>query len=181
MKELSQHILDIMHNSLSADATLITLEIVEDSIKDRYLIKITDNGRGITPDMLKTVTDPYTTSRKSRKVGMGLPLFKMSAEQSDGYLTVSSEVNKGTEVEALFKRSHIDRPDIGDIEGTIVLLLSSYPDRQFVYTHTVDENTFSITSNEIQAELDGLPLNNVQVIRFLKEMIFENLKEIGAK
>ncbi len=181
MKELSQHILDIMHNSLSAGATVIQLEIVENTITDTYLIRIIDNGKGIPPEILKTVTDPYTTSRKSRKVGMGLPLFKMSAEQTGGYLTISSKLNEGTVVEVRYGHAHIDRPHIGDIEGTLVLLVASYPDRDFIYTHAINQNSFQFDSREIKKELDGVPLNNAQIIRFLKDMISENLREIGAR
>lgn len=180
MKELSQHILDIMHNSLSAAATKLTLDIEESSKDDTYRIRIADNGKGIPPEMLATVTDPYTTSRKSRKVGMGLPLFRMSAEQTGGYLRIDSTVGEGTVVEVVFGREHIDRPALGDIEGTLVLLMASFPEREFVYTHTTDDGTFTFDSGEIKEQLDGVPLNNANVIRFLKEMIRENLKEIHA-
>ena len=180
MKELSQHILDIMHNSLSAAATEVSLDIKEDSDNDTYMIRITDNGKGIPPEMLKTVTDPYTTSRKSRKVGMGLPLFRMSAEQTGGYLNITSKVGEGTIVEVLFGKDHIDRPSLGDIEGTLVLLMASFPEREFIYTHTAKGGTFTFNSRDIKAELDGVPLNNANVIRFLKEMIRENLREIKA-
>lgn len=181
MKELSQHILDIMHNSLSAKATELHLDIEENKSEDRYLVRIVDNGKGIPPEMLKTVTDPYTTSRKSRKVGMGLPLFRMSAEQTGGYLEIRSEVGVGTEVEVLFSHSHIDRPPLGDIAGTLVLLIASFPDREFLYVHKTDQGVFTFDSREIKEELDGVPLNNVDVIRFLTAMIKENLEEIGAE
>ncbi|MDR0363903.1 MAG: ATP-binding protein [Bacteroidales bacterium] len=180
MKELSQHILDIMHNSLSAKATELKLDITENKQEDSYFIRIADNGKGIPPEMLETVVDPYTTSRKSRKVGMGLPLFRMSAEQTNGYLNIRSKTGEGTVVEALFIHSHIDRPPLGDIAGTLVLLMASFPDNDFIYTHQTDKRTFIFDSREIKKELDGVPLNNASVIHFLKDMINENLKEIDA-
>lgn len=181
MKELSEHILDIMHNSLSANATKVTLNIFEDKTKDIYKISIEDNGKGIPPETLKKVTDPYTTSRTTRKVGMGLPLFKMAAEQTGGSLSIESEVGKGTKVSVTFSHKNIDRAALGDIEGTIVLLASSFPDRHFIYNHTTNKDTFTFDTDEIKQELDGVPLGNPQVIMFLRDMIKENLEEIGAE
>ncbi|MDD4848022.1 MAG: ATP-binding protein [Bacteroidales bacterium] len=181
MKELSEHILDILHNSLSANATTVSLTITENREKDEYNIAIADNGKGIPPEVLQRVTDPYTTSRTTRKVGMGLPLFKMTAEQTGGTLSIESEVGKGTTVFVTMSHKNIDRPALGDIEGTLVLLASSFLDRRFIYHHITEKDTFTFDTEEIKQELDGVPMNNPQVIRFLKDMIKENLEAIGAE
>lgn len=181
MKELSEHILDIMHNSLSANSTAITLTITENREKDLYHVAIADNGKGIPPETLKRVTDPYTTSRTTRKVGMGLPLFKMTAEQTGGTLTIESEVGKGTTVFVTMSHKNIDRPALGDIEGTLVLLASSFPNCHFIYRHITEKNIFVFDTEEIKKELDGISIASPQVIRFLKDMITENLEEIGAE
>lgn len=178
MRELSLHILDILHNSLSAKATKIELFIEESSKKDIYSITIKDNGKGIPKEMLETVTDAYTTSRKSRKVGLGIPLFKMNAEISGGSLTINSEEGVGTELTAIFGFSNIDRLPLGDIEGCIVPFAASNKNLHFIYKHTTEKGDFTFDTKEIIQALDGMPLNNPKIILFLKEMVKENLSDI---
>lgn len=178
MKDLSLHILDIAQNSITAKATLIQIAIVEDTVADTYTITITDNGYGIPPDMLARVTDPYTTSRTTRKVGLGIPLFKQNAERTGGGLTITSEVGKGTVLTAAFVHSNIDRPVLGDIAGVVVILVSANPSIDFVYTHVVNQQSYVFDTREVREALDGIPLNEPSVIPLLKEMIAANLEEL---
>ncbi len=178
MKDLSLHILDIAQNSITAKATLIQIAIVEDTVADTYTITITDNGYGIPPDMLARVTDPYTTSRTTRKVGLGIPLFKQNAERTGGGLTITSEVGKGTVLTAGFVHSNIDRPALGDIAGVVVILVSANPSIDFVYTHVVNQQSYVFDTREVREALDGIPLNEPSVIPLLKEMIAANLEEL---
>ncbi len=178
MNDLSLHILDIVQNSISAGATLIYILIDEDTATDVLAITIEDNGKGMTPEQVARVTDPYFTSRTTRKVGLGLPLFKQSAEQTGGSLAIESAVGKGTKVTATFGHAHIDRPSLGDTANAVVLLVSANPQIDFVYTHTHNGNTYTFDTREVKEVLDGLPLNDVQVVRMLTEMIRENLKDI---
>jgi signal transduction histidine kinase len=90
MKDLALHILDILQNSVTAGATLIELEINEIPTKDTYSVKFTDNGKGMDAAMVQQVTDPFFTTRTTRKVGLGLPLLKQNAEQSGGWLSIHS-------------------------------------------------------------------------------------------
>lgn len=178
MKDLSLHILDIAQNSITAKATLIQIAIVEDTVADTYTITITDNGYGIPPDMLARVTDPYATSRTTRKVGLGIPLFKQNAERTGGGLTITSEVGKGTVLTAVFVHSNIDRPVLGDIAGVVVILVSANPSIDFVYTHVVNQQSYVFDTREVREALDGIPLNEPSVIPLLKEMIAANLEEL---
>lgn len=178
MKDLSLHILDIAQNSITAKATLIQIAIVEDTVADTYTITITDNGYGIPPDMLARVTDPYTTSRTTRKVGLGIPLFKQNAERTGGRLNITSEVGNGTVLTAVFVHSNIDRPVLGDIAGVVVILVSANPSIDFVYTHVVNQQSYVFDTREVREALDGIPLNEPSVIPLLKEMIAANLDEL---
>lgn len=178
MKDLSLHILDVTQNSISAGAKNIVLTIEEDSKADKLSIFIQDDGSGIAPDVLERVTDPYYTSRTTRKVGLGLPLFKQNAEMSAGSFQISSEVGKGTLVKAMFGLSHLDRPPLGDMPGVVMILVGSNPDLEFYYKHTKDGNEYVFDTREVKEILDGMPLNDPAVIRHLKEMIKENLMEL---
>jgi anti-sigma regulatory factor (Ser/Thr protein kinase) len=120
MRELSLHILDILQNSVEAGATRVALSIVEDLAADRLTIEVRDNGRGIAPDKLPHVFDPFYTSRKTRHVGLGLPLLKAAAERCNGDATITSEVGAGATVTATFQHSHLDRAPLGDMVGTLM-------------------------------------------------------------
>lgn len=178
MKDLSLHILDLVHNAATAKATQIEINIVEDKTKNCYTICVMDNGQGIKPEILHTVTDPYTTNRKTRKVGMGLPLLKHSAEQAGGAIHVESETGKGTKVTAAFEHVHIDRPPLGDIAGVLVQLIVGFEDIRFKYHHQTGNGDFSLDTDEITEMLEGVSVNNPEVRKFLREMIDENLADI---
>lgn len=172
------HIMDIVQNSIVAKASLIYIEIQEDTEKDIFEIVIKDNGKGMSSEMVATVTDPYCTSRTTRKVGMGIPLLKQHAELTGGSFVITSELGKGTELKAIFKHSSVDRQPLGDIAGTIVLTASANPELDFIYTHTFNNQAYTFDTREIKEVLEGVPLSNLEIIKYLKEMIIENLKEI---
>ena len=123
MKELSLNILDIAENSVKAKADLICIAITEND--DTLEICITDNGIGMTREILNSVIDPFCTTRTTRKVGMGIPLFKFAAEQTGGSISIKSthidsDANlHGTEVKALFYKKHIDYTPLGDVISTV--------------------------------------------------------------
>jgi len=180
MKDISLHILDIVQNSISANATMIEIGIEESQAENTYTVSIKDNGKGMTPEMTKKVSDPYVTSRTTRKVGLGLPLLMLNAERTGGHLSITSDLGKGTEVEALFVYNNIDRIPLGDMAGTIVLLASANPLIEFVYTHTVNGEQYIFDTREIKEALDEVSINDVHIFKYLKEMINENLQEIKA-
>jgi len=180
MKDLASHILDILQNSVVAGASMIELIILEIPQNNKYQVTFIDNGKGMDAETVKHVTDPFYTTRTTRKVGLGLPLLKQNAERTDGKLSIESEVGKGTKVEVEFGYNHLDRLPTGDIAGTIALTASSYPAINFNYTHTTPEGTFVFDTVEIKETLGDIPINNVQVINFMKDLIKDNLEEIKA-
>ena len=179
MKELSMHVYDLMENSTAANATEVWLT-VRDSKKDNvYAFTIEDNGKGMSPEFMAKVTDPYTTSRTTRKVGLGLPLIKMNTEHCGGGMKLQSELGKGTRLDFWFQLDNIDRPPMGDLSGTIVMLCAAHQDIHIIYTHTTDSGEFTFDTEEIKEALDGMDMNDVKVFKWLKEMVQENLEEIG--
>lgn len=180
MQELSLHILDIIQNSVRANATRIELNVTENPKSNKYLIVINDNGCGVGKETLEQLCDPFYTTRTTRKVGMGISLFKHSAEQTGGTVDITSEEGEGTCLTASFSYNHIDRPSMGDIAGTMTLLIASYPQIRFIYNHHTPLSDFEFDTNEVNAELEGVPINNVKIINFLKNLINDNLDMIGA-
>lgn len=181
MKDISLHIIDIFQNSVQAKAKKIELNIVEDRLKDILNIVIKDNGIGMTEEMRLKVIDPFFTTRTTRKVGLGIPLLKQNAELTGGFLSITSQLGKGTTLEVEFKHSHIDRQPMGDIAGAVVLTATSYPSIRFVYSHTVDGCNYHFDTNEINEILDGISIQSPEIVLMLKEMIESNLEEINIK
>ena len=177
MKEIALHILDIAQNSISAGATLIKMEVVEPE-DGLMTVLVHDNGRGMDQEMIKNVFDPYCTTRTTRKVGLGIPLFKHSAEQAGGRLTISSQQGRGTQLTASFHTAHIDCPPMGDIAGVISLLAGANPCIDFIYSHAKGSVSYVFDTREIKEILEEVPLSEPSVIRYMKEMIGENLKQL---
>lgn len=177
MKELSLNILDIVENSTKAKAETVFIEITED--KSTLNITIRDDGVGMTRDTLLSVTDPFYTTRTTRKVGMGIPLFRLSAEQTGGSLTITSKhiedspLDHGTVVSASFDKTHIDFTPLGDIISTLTTLIQGHPLVDFVFTHTSPDRTVALDTREIRAVLEDVPLDSFEVLIWIKENLEE--------
>ena len=169
MRELSMHILDLAQNSIVANATLIEIDVFADTAADKLTIAIRDNGKGMSPEFVARVQDPFTTTRTVRRVGLGIPMFAEAAHECDGDLTVRSEPGNGTTVEATFKLSHIDRAPLGDIASTLIALIAANPDIDFVYRQKVDAAEFTLDTREVRAQLDGVPINENAVLKWLAD------------
>ena len=173
MRELSLNILDIAQNSIAAGASLIKIEVAEDTAKHEMLISVSDNGCGMTPEQVSNVLDPFFTTRTTRKVGMGIPLFKLAAEQTGGRLRIESEKDKGTTTSALFRTDSIDFTPLGDVTSTVVILISMNTDRDFIYTRSRNNESFSLNTAEMKEILGGVPLNEPEVVEWMKDYINE--------
>ncbi|MCR4430006.1 MAG: ATP-binding protein [Tepidanaerobacteraceae bacterium] len=174
------HILDIVQNSINAGATLIEIIIDEDEKNDILTIEIKDNGRGMDESTLKKVKDPFFTTRTTRKVGLGVPLFEQAAKSCGGKLDIFSKVGEGTSIRASFVRSHIDRPPIGSMSDTMILLVATNPEIDFLYRHRVDNNEFVLDTREIKNTLQDVPISNPMVLDWIKTFVEDNLKQISG-
>lgn len=177
MTELSLNILDIVQNSVSAKATRIEIKVNEVRTENLMHIEIIDNGCGMSEETLKAVQDPFYTSRTTRKVGLGIPLFKLAAELTGGSFEIRSELGKGTIVHACFVRDSIDRPPLGDMRETMIALIKCNPKLDFIYEHRVDEKKFVLDTGEIRSVLRGISPAEPEVLAFISEY-FENEKEL---
>ena len=180
MNEIALHILDIVQNSIQAQATKIEILISENLTEDLFEIVITDNGKGMTDAQLREVTDPFFTTRTTRKVGMGIALLKQGAEQTGGSLEIKSTVDSGTYLKAVYHHKHVDRPILGDIAGTMTLLIGANPQIHFIYNHQTPLSSFEFDTDEVLEELGGVPVNDPDILKALKELIEENLELIEA-
>ncbi|MDI3538242.1 MAG: hypothetical protein PWP12_756 [Bacillota bacterium] len=178
MEELALHILDLVQNSLAAGATEVVIEIKEDAAGDLLIITIKDNGSGMDQEFVRRVLDPFTTTRTTRRVGLGLSLLAMAARQAGGDVQISSEKGKGTTVTATFGLRHWDRPPLGDVPATLVTVLAGAPKLDLIYRHTVDDRTFTFCTREVRRELGEVPINDPKVLTFLKRYLQEALTSL---
>ena len=178
MQTLSDHILDIAQNSIRANASRVEIDLQENPSTDSLVFTIRDNGCGMDETTLARVTDPFFTSRTVRKVGLGIPLLKQNAEATGGTLTIASQKGVGTTLEARFSLSHLDRPPLGDLAGTIVILVSANPEIEFIYRHITEKGNYTFDTEEVKEIMEGVPINDPEIVMALRQMIRENIKEI---
>lgn len=179
MRELALNILDIAENSIAAGAKLVEISVTADFDRGRMRISIRDDGRGMNKEMLAVVCDPFTTTRTTRKVGMGLPLFRYSAESAGGSFRIESEEGKGTFVAAEYEIGHIDRMPLGDFGGVALQLITMNPGVDFVIAAENGVRSGSLDTRELREILgDDIPLSSPEVRAFLKEYIKENLTDL---
>ncbi|MBU5450340.1 ATP-binding protein [Acetivibrio sp. MSJd-27] len=181
MKELSLHILDIIQNSVNAGASIIEIEIEEEEKEDIFRFSVKDNGCGMSADFLRKVKDPFTTTRTTRKTGLGIPLLEAAAVQCGGRLDIVSEPGKGTAVTAVFQNSHIDRAPLGDMAQTMVTVISGSPEIDFLYTHIKNGQSFVFQTEDLRRVLQGVPLDTPEIIGWIEEAVREGLAEIQVK
>ena len=177
MKELSLNILDITENSVKAGATLTEITISED--EETLKISIKDDGCGMSEETVKSVTNPFYTTRTTRKVGLGIPLLKLASEQTGGYITIESHVadendgSHGTKVEALFYKNHLDFTPLGDVISTLTTLIQGHPDTDFLFTHVRGSGEVRLDTRDLRAVLEDVPLNSFEVIVWIKDTLEE--------
>ena len=182
MKELSLNILDITENSVKASATLV--EILLSETDTTLTITIKDNGTGMTEETLNGVRNPFYTTRTTRKVGMGIPLFQFAAEQTGGCIDIASKhiseypETHGTTVNALFFKNHIDFTPLGDVISTVTTLIQGHPDTDFIFEHKKSNGEVRFDTREVREVLDGVPLDTFEVLIWIKENLEEQYNSI---
>lgn len=186
MREIALHLLDIAENSVAADAKNITLTVREDLQGDQLTASVVDDGRGMSAEMAASVVDPFVTSRTTRKVGLGIPLFKTAAEACNGKLVIASEIGKGTRLDVEFQHSHIDRMPLGDLSSTILTLFVAYPkihwlfDYEAVSADGTKNEKFMFDTQPVMAELGDMPLTEPVVLAYIREYIESGVGRVQA-
>lgn len=184
MKELSLNILDVAENSVKAGAALTQILLTEEG--NKLTLEIVDNGCGMSEDVVRSVTDPFYTTRTTRKVGMGIPLLKLACEQTGGSLSITSVTeeedpqNHGTHVTATFFTDHIDFTPLGDVSATILTLIQGHPEQDFKFCHTRGQKAVEMDTRELREVLENVPLNSYDVMQWIEGNLLEQYKELLA-
>jgi anti-sigma regulatory factor (Ser/Thr protein kinase) len=178
MRELALHTLDVVENAVQAGAHRIALTVVEDIHADRLSITIEDDGRGMDAETVQKARDPFFTTRMTRHVGLGIPLFAAAAERCGGKLDIDSAPGKGTTVMATFQHSHIDRAPLGDMPATLMGILLREEDFDLHYVHRVGSRSFELDTAQIKQVLGDMPLTHPQVREWLREFIAQGEQQL---
>ena len=179
LPEISLNILDISENSVSAKATEIKIVICVNTQQNQLMVQITDNGKGMDAETLNRVTDPFYTTRTTRKVGLGIPFFKQEAECTGGSFSISSVPGKGTQITAVFCTDSIDCMPLGNLNETVYSLIVMHPDIEFYYGYQVNEAEFHLDTKEMREMLGDIPLNTPEISSFIRDYLEENEADIN--
>ena len=175
--EISLHILDIVQNSIKAGADFIEVKIAVHTDTKRIWVEVNDNGRGMSSEQLEACENPFFTSRTTRKVGLGIPFLKQSAECTGGSFSITSTEGQGTRILAEYHTDHIDCIPIGDINATIYSLVVMNESLDFCYQYQVDERQFVLDTHTIREMVGDIPINSIEISSFIRNFLDENKKE----
>lgn len=176
MRDLSLHLLDLAENSIRAEATVVQVTVEESPEKNLLRITIVDNGKGMSPEFLESVKSPFSTTRTTRKVGLGIPLMKATAERSGGSLAIDSTLGEGTTISTELEYNHIDRPPLGRVEDTIVSLMSFHHGIDIHFTYRYEAKVFEFHTEEIKDIYSDLDYYPTEVLAWVKTYLLENME-----
>ena len=181
MDELSLYVLDITMNSVRAGATEIRIELIEEG--EKLTFKVSDNGCGMTEEQLKRLSDPFFTTRKTRKVGLGIPFLKMLAEMTGGGVEITSthesvSADHGTTTTASLLKDHIDFIPLGDMVETVKTLIQGSPEINFTYIHKTSNGEVRLSCAEMREVLGEIPLNEPEILEWIGENLREQYKAL---
>jgi anti-sigma regulatory factor (Ser/Thr protein kinase) len=178
MQDISLHVLDLIQNAVTAKASLIKIAIEDDPHTGRLSVSIEDNGSGMSEEQAATAVDPFYTTRKTRRVGLGIPMFKAAAELSGGCFELRTDEGRGTQVKAVFNQRNIDCLPLGKTGDTLISAILCNPDIDFIYVHSYGDSIFELDTRLIRCELGEVPINHPDVLNWIADYISQGLDEI---
>ncbi|MDR2591147.1 MAG: ATP-binding protein [Oscillospiraceae bacterium] len=182
MEELSLNILDIAQNSISANAKLIEIDVFEKDVDNTLIIRVKDDGNGMSKEFLSEVENPFFTTRVTRKIGLGISFLKEAAEMTGGTFNIDSTLDVGTTITATFVKDSLSRQPIGDLTATIIALVTLNPQVDFIITYCVNDNNFIFNTKEVKTMLgDDTELNCPPIVTFFTEYVNEHILNLNGE
>ena len=178
LQDMAMYILDIGNNSIRAKASFVEISFVESNQSDSCVLKISDDGCGMSAKQLENVRNPFYTTRDTRKVGLGMSFLDQLAAQCNGHLVIESEIGKGTILTLNYQRSHLDAPPIGDMASSMITLIQADGRMEYLFRYEIDNDSFELETKQIKELLDGVNITEPSILLWLKDYIDENLKRL---
>jgi len=180
VEDLCFHLVDLVQNSVAAGARTVRVRVSESAASDSVTLEVADDGRGMDRRTLLKVQDPFFTTKGFKKVGLGIPLLKATAQLCQGNFRIASRPGQGTKVRARLQRGHVDCPPLGNLEETLLTLLVSMDRVDLRFTYRSDQGEFVLASDEIRLQVGGMHFSHPEIYRFLKGYIHEGLGALLA-
>lgn len=180
MEDVSLFVLDLVQNSIAAEAKVISIEVIESKQDGCLSLTISDNGKGMDEHLMSKVTDPFFTTRTTRKVGLGIPMAKAAAQGCGGSFEIFSRKGEGTQIKMIFKTDHIDCPPFGRMDQTVATLIIANVNVDFIYKHSTQKGTVDLDTRIIKSELNGVPIDVFEVIEWIRSYIRDGINEIDG-
>lgn len=177
MQEIAMTILDIVQNAIRAKAHLIRIHIIDSLKENKIHIEISDNGCGMNQETLKKVVNPFFTTRTTRSIGLGVPMFKENVEATGGSFSIQSQEHVGTTITGIYVKDHLDTPPMGNLVETMVSIIQYDAQIRYVFQYQEDDFEFCLDTLEIQEILGDVPINQPEVILWLKDYIKEGMRK----
>ncbi|MCB5272059.1 MAG: ATP-binding protein [Candidatus Cloacimonetes bacterium] len=187
MQDISLHLLDIIENSVRAEAKNIKVRVINNVQKNRLRIIVEDDGIGMDSHTLEKAQDPFYTSKlqREKKVGLGIPLFKQNAEMVGGTFKMASEPGFGTVLTVDFTLDHIDRMPLGNLKDTLLNVIIGHTDVDYcvhlIYRDKAKEQCFYLDTKAIREELGDIPLTYPDVIEYIDQSLFEGIQNTNME
>jgi hypothetical protein len=176
--ELALHVLDLVENARAAGASRVVVTVHEDLSTGWVELVVEDDGSGLADDERRQALDAFFTTRSSRRVGLGLALLSHNATQCGGGVELRPRAGGGTVVTARFQWAHPDRPPLGDMSGTLAVVVAANPELGLVYRHRRGERVFVLDTAEIRSRLGEVPINHLYVIDWIRSSCAESLRDL---
>jgi anti-sigma regulatory factor (Ser/Thr protein kinase) len=180
VRDIAQHILDLAENSLRAGASRLDITIERDTAADTLSLVLADNGRGMSPEELARVRDPFYSTKADRRTGLGIPLAAQAAQRAGGRLSIDSGPGLGTTVTAVFQDSHLDRQPMGDLAGSVAAILLASPAVDLRLSCRCGADAYEFDTAALRRQLEGAPLNAIAVLTVLRDNIRQNTERLIA-
>ncbi len=177
MKDLSLHLLDIIENSAKGGATRVVAEFRRAG--PLLEMRISDNGPGLPSEVAADPTDPFATTRRERKAGLGLAMLRMAAERTGGRVTVDSAPGRGVAVSAVFNLAHIDAQPVGALDEALAGAVAAWPQLDFEVRVGPDRRVILDTA-EIKKELKDIDFSLPKMHNVLKVCLRQELQALSA-
>ncbi len=184
MDELSLYVLDITMNSVRAGADEITVSLTEDG--EWLTFSVVDNGCGMSAEQVAKLSNPFFTTRKTRKVGLGVPFLTMLAEMTGGGVNIvsvpeSESDDHGTTITAKFNKNHIDFIPLGDIVSTVTTLIQGSPSVNFTFVHEMPGGRVELSCKALREMLgDEISLAEPEILSWIGGYLREQYEEISS-
>lgn len=181
MIEISLHLLDLLQNCAHAQATRVALSVSIDKGSDRLTVTVEDNGRGMDEREKRRALDPFYTTQRGKKVGLGLPMVAQSASMAGGDVTVESKPGSGTKVVIAFSLCHVDRQPLGDLAATLVSFLAGNSEIETLFDYRGPGGAFSFVSSQLVSEREKAALGQIAFLSLAEEKLRDGLAKAGYR